>query len=558
VNARPLLPTVSLEISDMEGEPSRPPSVTVLIPAHNEAEYIERCVASCWNQTHPPEQVVVIADACTDETSVLARRTGAVVMEINEQSKPRGLNLALARVDTDLVFLLDADSYLANDAVEQCLHAMSRWGFGGVCTKVRQQPDMTRGLFPRARAIEWSATHAWSRRMETAIGWLSVLSGMAGCYRVEALRAVGGWSDDGLCEDVELAMKFNAAGYRPGFAPKAYVYVRDPTSLKVYHAQIKRWAAGWAQAIAKHKRLFFTRPRFLLVFGVMLLDSALLMLALVILARVISNGPSTADIGGWAGWTYLAMSSWTIALASAEIGVRRTLRSWPCFAVVSMLTSAVSLWTMLREWGLGRHLSSWTGRQGRRSVMTPMPAGRRRVFAGTSLTMAFYAVVGLGTAATVLEPTGIIPDLPLPEAVERVIGGDEPPPSASAPSTSAPERRIQASVDTPSGRAVPEQAGGAPFRPTAQAAPVPAGAADPPSTPANSQPVTPPPTTAVASAAPTEPTSPAKQKSSTEVPSTSEQPEETEAPPTSASPTAEPEAEPARPETNTAMPPGPE
>lgn len=404
-------------------------SVTVLIPAHNEAEYIERCVMSCWSQTHPPETVMVIADACTDQTSELARRTGATVMEIDERSKPRGLNLALARVDTDLVFLLDADSYLASDAVEQCVGAMDRWGYGGVCTKVRQQPDAMKGMFARARAIEWSATHAWSRRMETAVGWLAVLSGMAGCYRVEALRAVGGWSDDGLCEDVELAMKFNVAGYRPGFAPKAYVYVRDPASLKVYLAQIKRWAAGWAQAIAKHRRMFYTRPQFLFVFGMMLLDSSLLLLSLVILASILGFGPSVENIGGWVGLTYVGMSLWTITLASVELGVRKALMSWPFYALLSPLTSAVSLWTMLREWGLGRHLTSWTGRQGRKAEMTRMPVGRRRVFAGAPMLAAVYTIVALSSAAVVMESTGVLPDLRIPNAVQRVIGG----PSSSIP-----------------------------------------------------------------------------------------------------------------------------
>ncbi len=402
---------------------------------------------SCWSQTHPPETVMVIADACTDQTSELARRTGATVMEIDERSKPRGLNLALARVDTDLVFLLDADSYLASDAVEQCVGAMDRWGYGGVCTKVRQQPDAMKGLFARARAIEWSATHAWSRRMETAVGWLAVLSGMAGCYQVEALRAVDGWSDDGLCEDVELAMKFNVAGYRPGFAPKAYVYVRDPASLKVYLAQIKRWAAGWAQAIAKHRRIFFTRPKFLFVFGMMLLDSSLLLLSLVILASIIGFGPSVEEIGGWAGLTYVGMSLWTITLASVELGVRKALTSWPCYALLSPLTSAVSLWTMLREWGLGRHLTSWTGRQGRKAEMTRMPVGRRRVFAGAPMLAAVYTIVALSSAAVVMESTGILPNLRIPDAAQRVIGGS----SSSFPAPAQDNEQSRGPTDASAG-----------------------------------------------------------------------------------------------------------
>ena len=58
-----------------------PVTVTVLIPAHNEAGCIEATLESLLSQSHPPEKIVVVADNCTDDTVSIARRVGVEVFE---------------------------------------------------------------------------------------------------------------------------------------------------------------------------------------------------------------------------------------------------------------------------------------------------------------------------------------------------------------------------------------------------------------------------------------------------------------------------------------------
>lgn len=57
----------------------------VVVPAHNEEDLLPGCLASlqqaaCLAAT--PVRVLVVADACTDQTARLARATGATVVEI--------------------------------------------------------------------------------------------------------------------------------------------------------------------------------------------------------------------------------------------------------------------------------------------------------------------------------------------------------------------------------------------------------------------------------------------------------------------------------------------
>lgn len=342
--------------------------ITVLIPAHNESDCIVSAVESVLNQ-NVPVRVIVIADSCTDDTAALARKAGAAVVEVAQGSKPKSLNIGLAQVETKYTAILDADCIYGPGWLSACLDAMEEHGYGGVCTSVGQ--TATQGLWQRARAIEWAAVHRVARRVESWHGWVAVLSGSAGVYRTHALRDVGGWSTDGLCEDVELAIKMNSSGHRAGFVPDATVYVRDPDSFHVYRRQVHRWAAGWAQAIDKHKGLFFRRYGFTAVFGALVGDCLLLLAAYFTLIWTVILGHTSglAMPFTWVSVWWSIMTGFTFTMASRSIGVRETAKCFPAFLLVSTFSTMFGLWVMVRECVLRRHLTTWTGRQGRRPVM---------------------------------------------------------------------------------------------------------------------------------------------------------------------------------------------
>ena len=72
------------------------PSVTVLVPAHDEADRILATLAGLRHQTLRPHRVVVVADNCSDDTAALALAAGAEVYETvgNRDKKAGALNQA--------------------------------------------------------------------------------------------------------------------------------------------------------------------------------------------------------------------------------------------------------------------------------------------------------------------------------------------------------------------------------------------------------------------------------------------------------------------------------
>lgn len=96
----------------------------VVVPAHNEEEHIASCVesiqAAARHSSIGVEEVliVVVLDACTDGTAVVAQRLGATVLATNARNvgvaRSIGANAALAAGARWLAFT-DADSVVAPD-----------------------------------------------------------------------------------------------------------------------------------------------------------------------------------------------------------------------------------------------------------------------------------------------------------------------------------------------------------------------------------------------------------------------------------------------------------
>jgi cellulose synthase/poly-beta-1,6-N-acetylglucosamine synthase-like glycosyltransferase len=102
----------------------------VIVPAHNEARVIGRCLEAIRADARPRDDVLVVADRCTDETAAIARRFGASVLERGPAEEPgraaaRQAGLDHARgLEWDAVVMLDADSVIAPGFFDACERAL--------------------------------------------------------------------------------------------------------------------------------------------------------------------------------------------------------------------------------------------------------------------------------------------------------------------------------------------------------------------------------------------------------------------------------------------------
>jgi glycosyltransferase involved in cell wall biosynthesis len=91
------------------------PTVTVVVPALNEAERLPLLIDTLERQTRRPDQIVIADAGSTDGTREIGERRGAQVVD---GGKPAAGRNAGARVATkDLVLFLDADDELSDDFI---------------------------------------------------------------------------------------------------------------------------------------------------------------------------------------------------------------------------------------------------------------------------------------------------------------------------------------------------------------------------------------------------------------------------------------------------------
>lgn len=125
-------------------------TVTVVVPTRNSARTLDACLRSLRSQTHPC-RIVVVDNASTDETAVIARATADVVLEGGpERSAQR--NQGARAAQADVVGFIDSDMVLEPGVVAQAVAAVH----GGAGAVIVPERTVGEGYWARVRAFERS------------------------------------------------------------------------------------------------------------------------------------------------------------------------------------------------------------------------------------------------------------------------------------------------------------------------------------------------------------------------------------------------------------------
>ncbi len=261
---------------------SRRGRIVVLIPAHNEEKLIGAALASLAAQTRVADEVIVVADRCTDGTWTVANSLGATVRVTldNDEKKAGALNQMLShllpRLDPqDAVLVMDADSTISADfleVAEQKLrepHGRRRpvGGVGGIF-----HGDPVSGLIERLQENEYLRyTEEIGRRQ----GRADVLTGTATLFSVQALRDVcdarrsghvpGGrdiyvYDVKAQTEDNELTLALKHLGYRCVSPRQCAVGTEVMPSVSRLYLQRLRWQRGAIENISTYGVTRHTLP----------------------------------------------------------------------------------------------------------------------------------------------------------------------------------------------------------------------------------------------------------------------------------------------------------
>jgi hypothetical protein len=101
------------------------PTVSVVIPARDDAVALEECLARLSSQTVPPSEVVVVDNASTDRTAAVAAAWGARVVREPRPGIPAAAATGYDSARGDVIARLDADSRPGPHWVERIARTMA-------------------------------------------------------------------------------------------------------------------------------------------------------------------------------------------------------------------------------------------------------------------------------------------------------------------------------------------------------------------------------------------------------------------------------------------------
>jgi glycosyltransferase involved in cell wall biosynthesis len=102
------------------------PTVSVVIPARDDAEALAECLAALERQTVAPDEVVVVDNASTDDTAAVARRHGARVVTESRPGIPFAAAAGYDAARSELVLRCDADTVPGPRWVERLATSLAR------------------------------------------------------------------------------------------------------------------------------------------------------------------------------------------------------------------------------------------------------------------------------------------------------------------------------------------------------------------------------------------------------------------------------------------------
>ncbi|WP_405444363.1 bifunctional polysaccharide deacetylase/glycosyltransferase family 2 protein [Streptomyces avidinii] len=237
---------------DAWGPPVTEP-VTVLVPAYNERECIANTLNSLAVSDHPIE-VIVIDDGSTDGTADIVEQMDLPFVRLIRQvngGKSSALNTGIAAASHDIIVMMDGDTVFEPSTVHELVQPFGDQAIGAVAgnAKVGNRDS----LIGAWQHIEYVLGHNLDRRMYDMLGVIQTIPGAVGAFRKEALRRVGGMSDDTLAEDTDITIAVLCDGWRIVYAERARAWTEAPASLQQLWSQRYRWSYGSMQAMWKHR-----------------------------------------------------------------------------------------------------------------------------------------------------------------------------------------------------------------------------------------------------------------------------------------------------------------
>jgi cellulose synthase/poly-beta-1,6-N-acetylglucosamine synthase-like glycosyltransferase len=299
-----------LGLEEAFASPLTPP-VTVIVPAHNEEQWIVDSVRSLLRLRYPRYEIVVVDDGSTDETlerlsdafdlvaiqKALRTRVAhqpieatfasrrhvelSVIRKRNGGTKADAVNAGVNAARYPYICVIDADEILEPDGLLRVARPLlddptavvATGGIVRISNGCRVEDGViTEVRLPKSRlgalqVVEYFRSFVAGRVAWSRLHSLMIISGAFGLFHRESVEAVGGYEPSAIGEDIEMVMRLNhtlrgrGEPFRMVYVPEVVVWTEVPEDRKGLAGQRRRWQRGLADTLWRHRSMLLN-PRY--------------------------------------------------------------------------------------------------------------------------------------------------------------------------------------------------------------------------------------------------------------------------------------------------------
>jgi poly-beta-1,6-N-acetyl-D-glucosamine synthase len=239
------------------GSSSTLPTVSFIVAAYNEEEFIEKKIINSLDQNYPPQNIeyIFITDGSTDKTPAIIAKYPAI--KLLHQSERKGKSAALNRVvpyaTNDILLFSDANTILNKDATLNISRHYQYENIGGVSgekkvialTEGSGEVSMGEGLY-------WKY-ESFLKKIDSDFYSVVGAAGELFSLRKNLYRPI---PENVILDDFIISLNTARQGFRIIYEPEAYATESPSFSLKDEQKRKIRIAAGGFQAIGMLRSLF--------------------------------------------------------------------------------------------------------------------------------------------------------------------------------------------------------------------------------------------------------------------------------------------------------------
>lgn len=227
--------------------------ISILIPCYNEEFTIERCLLSCINQTRLADEIIVVDDSSTDDTLNILKKFAGYIKIVqtskNTGNKSYAQEHGLQFVTGDVFVTTDGDTMLNRNFVKIIEKEMADDSVSAIAGYVK---SLKYNWITASRALDYAISQNLDKLAQDYMNFIFVIPGAAGAFRTKVFKEKIPFSHDTLTEDLDFTYRLHKMNHKIKYVRSAICYTQDPSSLRAYTNQMRRWFGGGWQNLQKH------------------------------------------------------------------------------------------------------------------------------------------------------------------------------------------------------------------------------------------------------------------------------------------------------------------